>query len=98
MMNSSIYPCLWYNQKAQEAAIFYHHIFKNSKITSENNLVSLLEINGEKLMLLNGGPEFMANPSVSLYVSCSSESEIDEIWYKFSEEGSVLMDLNKYDW
>ncbi|MDZ4822834.1 MAG: VOC family protein, partial [Flavobacteriales bacterium] len=67
-MNNSIYPCLWFDGNAKEAADFYCSVFKNSKVTSENPLVVMFEMDGQKFMGLNGGPMFKINPSVSFFV------------------------------
>lgn len=36
-----ISPCLWFDDRAQEAAEFYTGIFPNSKIVTKTNTVSL---------------------------------------------------------
>ncbi|MEO8151037.1 MAG: VOC family protein [Bacteroidia bacterium] len=97
-MTNQIYPCLWFDGNAKAAADFYCSVFKNSKITSENPLVVIWEMNGEKFMGLNGGPMFKVNPSISFYVVCETEEETNSVWQKLNEGGSVLMPLDKYDW
>jgi len=97
-MNNSIYPCLWFDGNAKEAADFYCSVFKNSKVTSENPLVVMFEMDGQKFMGLNGGPMFKINPSVSFFVVCETEEEVDESWKKLLGGGSVLMPLDKYPW
>jgi predicted 3-demethylubiquinone-9 3-methyltransferase (glyoxalase superfamily) len=97
-MKNMIYPCLWFDGKAREAAEFYCNIFKSSIITTDNQLVVNFESAGQKFMCLNGGPEFTFNPSVSFFVLCETEAEIDKTWKNLLEGGSVLMPLNKYDW
>ena len=97
-MKNSIYPCLWFNGNAKEAARFYSSVFDNAVIKSENQFVSLLEISGQKFMCLNGGPEFSFNPSISFYVVCETEEELDKSWNKLLHNGYVLMALDKYDW
>jgi len=97
-MQNEIFPCLWFDGKTKEAAEFYCSIFENTKITSENSLVITFESVGQKFMLLNGGPYFTINPSVSFFVVCETEEEIDKTWKKLLEGGSVLMPLDKYDW
>lgn len=97
-MNQSIYPCLWYNQQAKEAAKFYCSLFNDAEIISENILVSLLGIENQKILLLNAGPEFIANPSASLFINCTSEDEIEMLWKKFTQDGKSLIKLNKYNW
>ena len=94
----SIFPCLWFDGKAREAAEFYCSVLENTVITSENNIVVTFESSGQKFMCLNGGPEFKINPSISFYIICKSEDEIDRLWEAFIKGGSVLMPLGKYDW
>ena len=97
-MTNLIYPCLWFNGNAREAAEFYCSAFKNSAIKSDNHTVVIVEFAGQKFMCLNGGPEFTINPSVSFYVACETEAETDRLWKVLLEDGSVLMPLDKYDW
>jgi predicted 3-demethylubiquinone-9 3-methyltransferase (glyoxalase superfamily) len=98
MKSNNIYPCLWFDGKAKEAADFYCSVFNNSVITYENQMVVIFESSGQKFMCLNGGPEFTFNPSVSFYVSCETEEEISRLWKNLIEGGSELMPLDKYDW
>jgi predicted 3-demethylubiquinone-9 3-methyltransferase (glyoxalase superfamily) len=79
-MTESIYPCLWYDGKAKEAAEYYCSIFKNSKIVSENPMVVIFEIDGKKFMGLNGGPMFKFNEAVSFVVTCKDQAELDHYW------------------
>ncbi len=86
-MNNDIYPCLWFDGKAKEAAEFYCTVFKNAKITSENPLVVMFELNGKKFMGLNGGPMFKFNEAVSFVVDCETQEEIDHYWSKLTTDG-----------
>lgn len=52
----------------------------------------------KKIIGLNGGPMFKINPSISLFVSCESTQETNEIWNKLIEGGKALMPINKYPW
>lgn len=97
-MQNKIYPCLWFDGKANEAARFYCSSFENTIIISETPLVLTIEMAGQKFMLLNGGPNFIINPSISFYVVCETEEETDKTWKNLLEGGSVLMPLDKYDW
>jgi len=97
-MKDSIYPCLWFDGQAKEAANLYCSIFKNSKVTSDNPLVVNFELNGKKIMGLNGGPQFKLNQSISFFVNCKSEKETNEIWNKLFEGGKALMPIDKYPW
>jgi predicted 3-demethylubiquinone-9 3-methyltransferase (glyoxalase superfamily) len=45
------------------------------------------ELNGQKLIALNGGPEFSFTEAISLHVSCESQKEVDYYWNALSEGG-----------
>ena len=97
-MKNKIYQCLWFDGKAKEAAEFYCTVFSDSKITSESPMVVNFESAGQKFMCLNGGPQFIFNPSISFYVVYENENDIDAAWTKLLEGGQVLMPYDKYDW
>jgi predicted 3-demethylubiquinone-9 3-methyltransferase (glyoxalase superfamily) len=86
-MIKQIYPCLWFDGQAQEAAKFYCSIFENSKITADNQMVCTFELNGNKFMGLNGGPQFKFNEAVSFVVDCETQEEIDHYWNSLISDG-----------
>jgi len=105
-MNKPITPCLWFDHQAEEAAIFYTSIFKNSKIGSVSRygkegfeihgqkegtaLTVSFEINGQPFTALNGGPVFTFNEAVSFQVFCDTQEEIDDYWAKLTEGGQEV--------
>lgn len=95
-MNNSIYPCIWCNNNAKEMADFYCNTFPETKISDENPVVVMLEMFGQKLMLLNGGDIFKPNPSISLMFLTMSEKEVEEIWNNLIREGESVMPLDTY--
>lgn len=97
-MNNRIHPCLWFDGNGKEAADFYTGIFENSRITIDTPMVVMFEIEGKKIMALNGGPTYKLNPSISFYVSCESVEEIDEYYNKLIDGGMAMMALDKYPW
>ncbi|MEP7109480.1 MAG: VOC family protein [Ferruginibacter sp.] len=97
-MNNTIFPCLWFDGQAKEAADLYCSIFSNSKITAESPMVVKFEIEGTVIMALNGGPMFKINPSISLFVTCQSNEETERIWNRLLQGGKEMMPLNKYPW
>jgi predicted 3-demethylubiquinone-9 3-methyltransferase (glyoxalase superfamily) len=97
-MSNNIHPCLWYDGNARAAADFYCSIFQNSRITAENPMVVNFELCGQKFMGLNGGNQFKFNPSISFFVICETDDEIEELWKKLSENGKVMMPLDTYNW
>lgn len=96
-MNNNIFPCLWYDGDAKESADFYCKIF-NGKITADTPMVLNIELFGQKLMLLNGGPHFEKNASVSLMAMCETEDEVQKYWDQLEDGGIVLMALDSYPW
>ena len=86
-MAKQIYPCLWFDNQAKAAAEFYCSIFPNSKIVSENPMVVIFELNGEKFMGLNGGPMYKFSPATSFVIECETQNEIDFYWEKLGDGG-----------
>lgn len=100
-----IIPHLWYDREAEEAAQLYTSVFANSKITNKTVLhdtpsgdaMSIsLQLAGQDFMMINAGPFFKFNPSVSFSISCDTKEEVDTIWNALSPGGSVLMPLGAY--
>jgi predicted 3-demethylubiquinone-9 3-methyltransferase (glyoxalase superfamily) len=87
-MTNEIYPCLWMNGQAKEAAEFYCSIFKNSRITEDTPMVVNFELDGKRFMGLNAGPMFQFNEAISFVVDCETQEEIDYYWSKLTEGGS----------
>lgn len=90
-MAEPIYPCLWFDGKAKEAAEFYCRVFENSGIISENPWVVIFELNGKKFMGLNGGPKFKFTEAVSFVIECEDQKEIDTYWEKLTAGGEESM-------
>ncbi|HEY3369756.1 MAG TPA: VOC family protein [Prolixibacteraceae bacterium] len=107
-----ITPFLWFDTQSEEAANLYTSIFKNSRIKTitrygeEGARVSgrekgsvmtvAFQLEGQEFVALNGGPVYEITPAISFFVNCETEQEIDSLWKKLSEGGTVLMTLNKY--
>ena len=88
-MSKPIYPCLWFDGKAQEAAEFYCSVFKDSKIVSSNPMVVIFELTGKKFMGLNAGPQFTFNEAVSFVIDCDTQEEIDHYWDSLTADGGA---------
>jgi len=86
-MTNQIYPCLWFDNQSQDAAKFYCSVFKNSKITADNQMVVAFELNGKKFIGLNAGPQFQFNEAISFVVDCETQEEIDYYWNKLTADG-----------
>lgn len=97
-MKNSIYPCIWFDGNAKEAAELYGSAFTGSEMNICTPMVVTFYIKGKQFMGLNGGPMFKPNPSVSLFAVCGSEEEIDQAWNTLIDGGSILMPLDSYPW
>ncbi len=100
-----IIPHLWYDKEAKEAAELYTSLIPGSKITNVTTIhdtpsgdcdVVSFELAGQKFMALSGGPAFKLNPSISFHVKCATKDEVEHIWNKLVEGGTVLMPLGSY--
>ena len=90
---------LWFDTQAEEAMNHYLSIFKNSQAgqivrytdagPGPKGAVMLVnfELEGQQFMALNAGPQFHFNPSISLFVKCADQQEVDELWDKLCEGG-----------
>ena len=97
-----ITPFLWFDGKAEEAARFYVSVFKNSKILSVSRygeagpgtqgsvMTVAFELDGEKFVALNGGPNYAFSPAVSFVVDCETQQEVDHYWERLSERGEKV--------
>lgn len=79
--------CLWFDGQAKAAAEFYCTVFNDSKITAVTPMVVTFELNGNRFMGLNGGPQFRFNEAVSFVVNCNNQEEIDHYWEKLTSDG-----------
>jgi predicted 3-demethylubiquinone-9 3-methyltransferase (glyoxalase superfamily) len=94
-----IVPFLWFDNNLEDAIKFYTSIFKDSEIKSITYntksapgpegavLAASFILNGQEFACLNGGPAFKFNESVSFYVKCDTQYEIDYYWSKLTEDG-----------
>lgn len=95
-MANKIIPSLWFDNNAKEAFDYYTDIFPNSSIIKDNGMVVESNIMGLNFIGINGGPIFKPNPSISFMAVFESNEEIDTIWNKLLDDGSILMPLQKY--
>jgi predicted 3-demethylubiquinone-9 3-methyltransferase (glyoxalase superfamily) len=89
-----ITPFLWFDGKAEEAMDFYVSIFKNSKIVGTmpgpdgKVFTGTFQLEGQQFMALNGGPKYRFTEAVSLFVTCETQAEVDDLWNKLTEGGA----------
>jgi predicted 3-demethylubiquinone-9 3-methyltransferase (glyoxalase superfamily) len=98
-MKQTIVPNLWFDTEAEEAAEFYVSVFENSRIVNvthytesaprEAGMVMTVEfeLDGQRFIGINGGPEFSFDEAVSFAIECETQEEIDYFWQKLSDGG-----------
>jgi predicted 3-demethylubiquinone-9 3-methyltransferase (glyoxalase superfamily) len=98
-MPQTITPNLWFDTEAEEAAEFYTSIFKNARIVSTTHYTESaprpagmvmtveFELDGQRFIALNGGPDFTFNEAISLHISCEDQHEVDYYWQRLSDGG-----------
>ena len=88
-----ITPYLWFDTQAEEAMNFYVSVFKNSKVNNisrgpdGNAFMVSFELDGQEFIGLNAGPRFKFNESISFFVNCENQKEVDEYWNKLIADG-----------
>lgn len=82
-----ITPFLWYNGRVEEAVAFYTTVFPKSNVVSASPMSATVEIEGQQLILFNGGAHYELTPAASLYVNCDSQEEVDRLWKQLVEGG-----------
>src|SRR3546814_15558222 len=95
---SKIAPCLWFDDRAEEAATFYVAAFRASGREASIGdimrygdagprpkgtvLTVTFTLDGQEFIALNGGPHFTFSPAISLFVKCEAQAEVDGFWEK----------------
>jgi predicted 3-demethylubiquinone-9 3-methyltransferase (glyoxalase superfamily) len=95
-----IVPNLWFDTEAEDAAKFYVSVFPNSRIVNTAHYTEAgpreagtvmtveFELNGQRFVGINGGPEFTFDEAVSFQITCDTQDEIDSYWETLTAGGS----------
>ena len=91
---------LWFDTEAEEAAEFYTSVFKNSRIVHVARYTEAgprpagmvmtveFELDGQRFIGINGGPEFRFDEAISLMINCETQEEIDYYWERLTDGGA----------
>ena len=94
-----ISPFVWFDNNAGEAMNFYLSVFRDSKVIRATNhppgspgvegdlLVAYIQLEGQDIVLMNGGPGHPLTDAVSLTITCESQEEVDYYWNRLLEDG-----------
>jgi predicted 3-demethylubiquinone-9 3-methyltransferase (glyoxalase superfamily) len=98
-MQQRITTNLWFDTEAEEAADFYTSVFENSRIVNVMRypedaprpagmvMTVEFELDGQRFVGINGGPEFTFDEAISLEIACETQEEVDYYWERLSEGG-----------
>ena len=102
MARPKVYPCLWFDGKAEEAANFYVSLVPDSRIdnvwrspadtpSGPEGMVLLVDftVGGQQLQALDGGRDFHFNEAVSLVIECEDQAEVDRLWEALTADGGA---------
>ena len=109
-MSHRLTTFLMFTGRAEEAMRFYVSVFPNSAIKqlekfgpgeqgAEGTVKrGLIEVAGTELMCFDSPPmhNFTFTPSISLFVECPSEADLDAAFATLSADGGVLMPPDNY--
>ncbi|AWZ14688.1 VOC family protein [Streptomyces sp. ICC1] len=99
MANNGFTTCLWFDGQAEAAADYYLSVFKDGKVGRVGRyteagpgpegevLVVEFEVNGQKFVGLNGGPQFPFTEAVSFQIHCADEAEADYYYAALTGDG-----------
>jgi predicted 3-demethylubiquinone-9 3-methyltransferase (glyoxalase superfamily) len=92
---SKVQPCLWMDDRIEEAVNFWVSTFKDAEIKSTNRypdgraMVVTFRLRDQDFMALNGGPQFPHTEAVSFYVSTKDQAETDYFWDTLTANGGA---------
>jgi predicted 3-demethylubiquinone-9 3-methyltransferase (glyoxalase superfamily) len=100
MVKPKVYPSLWFDGQAEEAANFYVSLVPDSRVegvwrtpadTPSGPAGTVLTVEftlaGQHFMGLNGGPEFKFNEATSFVIECADQAEVDRLWDAIGANG-----------
>jgi predicted 3-demethylubiquinone-9 3-methyltransferase (glyoxalase superfamily) len=94
-----IIPNLWFDTESEAAAAFYVSVFPNSRVVGvthypedaprEAGMVMTVEfeLDGQRLVAINGGPQFTFDEALSLQIDCADQDEVDYYWSRLTADG-----------
>ena len=98
-MSQKIFPNLWFDGQAEEAANFYVDVFEDAKILNVGNypegspgqagtvMYVDFELNGVRFVGINGGPQFKFSEAISFQIDCEDQAEVDYFWDRLTDGG-----------
>lgn len=98
---TNVFPCLWFKSEAEEALRYYVSIIKNSNMENVHHvgdvgpftkgavISATALLDGQRILAINGNPQFPFTMAVSLVALCDTQKDIDAYWDGLSAEGQT---------
>ncbi len=92
----TVTPFLWFDDNAEAAITRYLEVFDTAELISEQRhsdgalFIGEISLQGQRLTLMNGGPDHQLSDAFSLAVSVETQEEIDTITAALLEGGGRL--------
>lgn len=98
-MGVRITPNLWFDGNAEEAVAFYGTVFAATTVLSiarypanapgpEGEVMTIeFELDGNRFVGINGGPQFSFDEAVSFEIACADQAEVDHYWERLGDGG-----------
>ena len=99
MTSTPLTTCLWFDTQAEEAATYYTSIFRDAKLGNISRygeggprpagmvITAEFELNGQRFVALNGGPEYTFTEAISFQIPCADQAEVDYYWEQLTADG-----------
>src|SRR5262245_53073233 len=109
-MQTKVTPFLMFEGQAEDAMNFYVSLFKDARVSNIKRygkgeagpegsvMLATFSLNGQDVMCIDSPAKhaFTFTPSISLFVTCGTTQEVDDLFAKLSPGGQVMMPLDKY--
>ncbi|MET0766811.1 MAG: VOC family protein [Aeromicrobium sp.] len=82
-MSTTITPFLWFDDNAEAAVQRYVEVFDDAEVLDETRMpdgslfITSIRLQGQDLVLMNGGPAHRLSEAFSLSVSVETQEEVD---------------------
>ncbi|MGF1428061.1 VOC family protein [Kitasatospora sp. LaBMicrA B282] len=102
MAGDGFTTCLWFDGQAEEAEEFYLSVFKGGRLGRVGRYTEAgpgpagsvmaveFEVNGQRFVGLNGGPQYTFSPAISFQIECADQAEVDYYWDRLTDGGQPV--------
>jgi predicted 3-demethylubiquinone-9 3-methyltransferase (glyoxalase superfamily) len=95
---TTVTPYLWFDNNAEEAIELYSSLFDDARVIERVDypegapnagslMTATFEFAGQRFIALNGGPAFRFTEAFSIFVSVTTQEEVDHYWNALVADG-----------